>query len=92
MDRRYRASFPASLAAMNSASVELWEMVDWKRERYTTGAPAKYKHIPEMDLRCLVSPAQSESTNPIAESVVGLGRSTLWLSVRMVGIGMEGSC
>ena len=40
-DRRYIANLPASAAAINSASVELWDTVDWKRERYMAGAPAK---------------------------------------------------
>ena len=33
IDRKYKDSFPASAAAMNSASVELCETVGWKRER-----------------------------------------------------------
>ena len=33
IDRKYKESFPASAAAMNSVSVELCEIVGWKRER-----------------------------------------------------------
>ena len=65
IERRYIANLPALATATNSASVELWEIVGWNLERYTTGTPAKHRHIPDMDLRYLLSPAQSESTNPI---------------------------
>ena len=62
IDQRYRVIFPASAATMNSASVEIWDMVGWNLDHYTTGALAKQRHKPDMDLLCFVSPAQWEST------------------------------
>ena len=86
-ERRYSVNFPASAAAINSASVELWDIVGWNRDRYTTGAPAKQRHIPDIERRCKVSPAQSESTYPMG--VVGFddGIRTSWLSFSRVGTG-----
>ena len=91
IDRRYRASLPASTAAMNSASVDDCEMVGWNRALYTTGAPAKHRQRPEMERRWDVSPAQSESTKPTGCVVVLCGIWTSWLSCRMDGHGLLGS-
>ena len=62
MDHRQRVSLPASVAAINSASIEMSDTVGWNLEQYMTGTPTKYRYIPEMERRCLVSPSQSEST------------------------------
>ena len=64
IDRKYRIYFPASTAAINSASVELRAIVSWNRALHSTAAPASLITIPVTDLRCWESPAQSESLIP----------------------------
>ena len=53
--------FPASTAAMNYASVELSAIVSWNRYLQRIAPPASLITIPVTDLRCVESPAQSES-------------------------------
>ena len=60
--RRYRMYLPASAAAMNSASVELWAMTSWYFVLYRTVPPAMCMLMPVTDLRWVVSDALSEST------------------------------
>lgn len=52
MERKYNDNLSASTAASNSALVELWAVVDLKRNRYTTGGPAKQRHMHDIGLRC----------------------------------------
>ena len=59
--RTVKMYLPASTAAMNSASVELSAIVSWNRDLYRIAPPAILITIPVTDLRCLESPAQSES-------------------------------
>jgi hypothetical protein len=54
--------FPASQAAMNSASVDDNAMVGWRFVLYAMVHPASLTVMPVIDRRVFVQVAQSEST------------------------------
>ena len=54
--------FPASAAAVNSASVEDSATVAWHFDLYAMTPPANMCAIPVTDRRCALSLPQSEST------------------------------
>ena len=61
---RYRTIFPASLAAENSASVELSATVGCNFDLYETTAPDNRIAMPETDRLWEISLARSESMYP----------------------------
>ena len=65
-DLIYKDHLPASHAAENSASVVDRAIVGWNSVLYNTDPPAISIVYPEVDLRCFLSPPQSESTKVLA--------------------------
>ncbi len=57
MERRYLAILAACTAAINSASVELVETVDWILDLYAMGPPQNMKTRPVIDRRVMRSEA-----------------------------------
>jgi hypothetical protein len=57
MERRYLAILAACTAAMNSASVELVETVDWILDLYAMGPPQNMKTRPVIDRQVMRSVA-----------------------------------
>ena len=62
IERRYSIVFPASAAAVNSASVEDSATVAWYFDLYAITPPANICAMPVTDRQCALSLPQSEST------------------------------